>query len=63
MAVADVFDALVYKEGFPAEKALCIIRGETGTHFGPEIVEAFPECESEARAISEAAGFKIAKEY
>ncbi len=63
MAVADVFDALVHKEGFPAEKALCIIRGETGTHFGPEIVEAFPECESEARAISEAAGFKSAKEY
>jgi HD-GYP domain-containing protein (c-di-GMP phosphodiesterase class II) len=45
MAVADVFDALVsnrsYKKGFPYEKALAIIREESGTHFDPKIVDAF----------------------
>ncbi|MBO4301160.1 MAG: HD domain-containing protein [Desulfovibrio sp.] len=45
MAVADVFDALVsnrsYKKGFPYEKAFAIIREESGTHFDPQIVEAF----------------------
>ena len=67
MAMADVFDALVsrrsYKEGFPVDKALSIIREESGTHFDPEVVEAFLECESEARAIAEAATIKSAKEY
>ena len=45
MAVADVFDALIskriYKDAMPLEKAYAIIREETGTHFEPEIVEAF----------------------
>lgn len=45
MAVADVFDALVskrcYKDGMPLDKAYAIIREETGTHFDPEVAEAF----------------------
>ena len=45
MAVADVFDALIskrcYKEAMLLEKAYAIIREESGTHFEPEIVEAF----------------------
>lgn len=45
MAVADVFDALVskrcYKNAMPLEKAYNIIREESGTHFDPEVVEAF----------------------
>ena len=45
MAVADVFDALVserpYKKGFPIEKAFSIIQEERGTHFDPQIVDAF----------------------
>lgn len=45
MAVADVFDALVskrcYKNAMPLEKAYSIIREESGTHFDPEVVEAF----------------------
>ena len=45
MAVADVFDALiskrVYKEAMPLEKAYAIIREESGTHFEPEIADAF----------------------
>ena len=45
MAVADVFDALitkrVYKDAVPLEKAYAIIREEFGTHFEPELIEAF----------------------
>ena len=45
MAVADVFDALIskriYKDAMPLEKAYSIIREESGTHFEPEIVDAF----------------------
>ncbi|MCH5193807.1 MAG: HD-GYP domain-containing protein [Oscillospiraceae bacterium] len=45
MAVADVFDALrskrCYKEPMPLEKAYSIIREESGTHFDPEVVDAF----------------------
>ncbi|MCM1495547.1 MAG: HD-GYP domain-containing protein [Bacteroides sp.] len=45
MAVADVYDALIskrcYKSAMPIEKACAIIREESGTHFDPEVVEAF----------------------
>ncbi|MCR5484088.1 MAG: HD domain-containing protein [Clostridiales bacterium] len=45
MAVADVFDALVsrrgYKEPFEFDRAVDIIREESGTHFDPQVVEAF----------------------
>ncbi|MCM1165780.1 MAG: HD-GYP domain-containing protein [Lachnospiraceae bacterium] len=45
MAVADVYDALVskrcYKSAMPVEKAQAIIREESGTHFDPEVVDAF----------------------
>ncbi|MBI4741456.1 MAG: two-component system response regulator [Betaproteobacteria bacterium] len=45
MALADVFDALisrrVYKEPFPLEKAVAIIREGRGSHFDPDIVDAF----------------------
>ena len=55
MAVADVFDALVskrsYKEPFPYEKALEIIRENSGKQFDPVIAEIFLECEPEIREI------------
>lgn len=45
MAVADVFDALTakrcYKSAMPVEKAVSIIKEETGTHFDPVVAEAF----------------------
>ena len=45
VAIADVFDALMskrpYKEPFPLEKSLAIIREGDGSHFDPEVVEAF----------------------
>lgn len=46
-AVADVYDALVsnrsYKKGWPAAKALAILKEEAGTHFDPALVEDFDE--------------------
>ena len=60
MAVADVFDALVsrrsYKEGFPFEKAIQIIREGSGSHFDPKIAEAFLRAEAEVRRVAEEFG-------
>ncbi len=57
MAVADVFDALVsrrsYKAPFPFEKAMDIIREESGTHFDPEVAQAFLRAEEEVRRVEE----------
>lgn len=51
MALADVYDALiskrVYKPAFSHEKAKSIILEGNGTHFDPQVVEAFLECEGE----------------
>lgn len=45
VSIADVFDALIskrpYKEAFPIEKSLDIIREMNGVNFDPEVVEAF----------------------
>jgi len=47
VAVTDVFDALLskrpYKEPFPLEKALAILKEGSGKHFSPEVVELFVE--------------------
>ncbi len=47
VAIADVFDALTssrpYKEAWPVEKALNLIREERGKHFDPTLVDAFLE--------------------
>ena len=55
MAVADVFDALVsrrsYKEPFSVEKALEIIRKDSGSHFDPLVVQAFLNAEDEVRRV------------
>jgi putative two-component system response regulator len=56
MAVADVYDALisrrVYKEGMPHEKAVAIIVESKGTHFDPDVADAFVELQDEFRAIA-----------
>ncbi len=56
MAVADVFDALVsrrsYKQPFSVEDALQIIRDGMGTHFDPEVAQAFLNAEPEVRRIA-----------
>lgn len=56
MAVADVYDALisrrVYKQGMPHEKAVQIISESKGTHFDPDIVDAFLELQEKFREIA-----------
>ena len=46
-AVADVFDALTsdrpYRQAFPIEQAVEILRGERGRHFDPRLVDLFVE--------------------
>ena len=55
MAVADVFDALVskrsYKDPFPFEKAMDIIREGAGSHFDPSVAAAFEHAEAEVRKV------------
>ncbi len=57
MAVADVFDALVskrsYKEGMPFEKAMDIIKKDSGTHFDPLVAKAFIDASDEVREVME----------
>jgi len=56
MAVADVYDALIskriYKPPMSHEKALGIIREGRGSHFDPDVVDAFLEIESTFRNIA-----------
>jgi response regulator RpfG family c-di-GMP phosphodiesterase len=57
MAVADVYDALisrrVYKEGMPHEQAVGIMRDGRGTHFDPDVVDAFLAIAEQFRTIAE----------
>jgi putative two-component system response regulator len=61
MAVADVYDALisrrVYKEGMPHDKAVDIMREGRGSHFDPDILDAFlqllPEFQRIARQFAD----------
>lgn len=57
MAVADVYDALisrrVYKEGMPHEKAVGIIIDGRGSHFAPDLVDAFMAIEEQFRTIAQ----------
>lgn len=54
-AVADVFDALTsdrpYKKAFSLEKSFDIIKESSGSHFDPEVVEAFFAVEDDIRNI------------
>ncbi len=56
MAVADVYDALiskrVYKPPMPHEKAVQIIKEGQGSHFDPDVVEAFLQVEAVFRNIA-----------
>lgn len=57
MAVADVYDALisrrVYKPAMPHAKAVQIIIEGKGTHFDPDMVDAFVELQEEFKNIAE----------
>lgn len=56
MAIADVYDALinkrVYKPAFTHEEAKALIVERRGSHFDPQIVDAFLACEEEILAIT-----------
>lgn len=56
MAVADVFDALIserpYKAAYAFEQARQIVRDGRGTHFDPQVVDAFEACFEECCAIA-----------
>ncbi|MBN9340005.1 MAG: HD domain-containing protein, partial [Comamonadaceae bacterium] len=57
MAVADVYDALiskrVYKPAFPHEQACATIVKGRGTHFDPDMVDAFVEIAQDFLRISQ----------
>ena len=57
MAVADVYDALVsrrvYKDPVPHEKAVQIMREGRGSHFDPDLLDAFLELQSEFLEITQ----------
>ena len=59
-AIADVFDALTckrpYKEPFSVEKSLAIIREGRGSHFDPDVVDAFFAIQDEILSIKEQYG-------
>lgn len=48
MAVADVYDALIsrrpYKSPMPHDRAVAFIREGAGSHFDPQVVDAFDRC-------------------
>ena len=57
VALADVYDALTtkrsYKEAFSHQKAMDIILKDRGTHFAPDVVDAFIAHAEEFRCIRE----------
>ncbi|MEB3290243.1 MAG: two-component system response regulator [Leptolyngbya sp.] len=57
MALADVYDALisrrVYKEPMSHDEATDILKAGRGTHFDPDIVEAFLATQTEFQAIAQ----------
>ena len=57
VAIADVFDALVsrrpYKEPFSLEKSFAIIKKGRGSHFAPDVADAFFAIEDEILSIKE----------
>lgn len=56
MAIADVYDALIsrriYKEGMPHDKAVAIIQEGRGTHFDPDVTDAFLAAQEQFKAIA-----------
>ena len=54
-AAADVFDALSskrpYKPAFPLDRCFDIIREGRGTHFDPQVVDAFLKCREDIVAV------------
>jgi len=60
LAVVDVYDALVawrpYRVPMPHEQAVGMIRAQRGTHFDPDVVDAFVAAEHDIEALSKRLG-------
>ena len=56
MAIADVYDALisrrVYKEPYPHDRAIAILKEGRGSHFDPDVLDAFLAIEAEVLGIA-----------
>ena len=56
MAIADVYDALisrrVYKEPYPHDRAIAILKEGRGSHFDPDVLDAFLAVETEVLGIA-----------
>jgi homoserine dehydrogenase len=56
VAIADAYEALNsardYKPAYPHEQCVEIIRGEAGSHFDPDLVQAFLKIEDSFRQIA-----------
>ena len=63
MKYPDVYDALiskrVYKPSFSHDKSMEIIKKGRGTHFDPDILDAFVQIENEVIAIAEKFGDEL----
>ena len=57
MAVVDVYDAVLesrpYRSGGTHDEAVAVIRAGSGTHFDPDVVDAFLRVEGEFRRLSD----------
>jgi adenylate cyclase len=60
MSVADAYDAIIstrgYKPALPHEEAVRILREERGTHFDPDVVDAFLEAKEDFRQVADRFG-------
>jgi len=56
MAVADAYDAIVsprgYKPALPHEEAVHLMRAQRGTHFDPDVLDAFVAVSAEFGRIA-----------
>ena len=56
MAIADVYDALItkriYKDAMPHEDAVKVIEAGKGTHFDPDVIDAFTQIKDRFAAIA-----------
>lgn len=63
MAVADVFDALrmlrPYKKPMPHKDSVAVIREGRGSHFDPDVVDAFLAIETDLEKLYPAAGWNV----
>ncbi|MGE5698675.1 MAG: CHASE2 domain-containing protein [Deltaproteobacteria bacterium] len=63
MSVADAYDAIIsargYKPAMPHEEAVRILRDESGTHFDPDVVDAFLDTQEEFRQVADRFGGEV----